>query len=580
MAFPGNQWYVNSVGYAAITAWAALTAQAAGVLRRQLAAPAVGSERIFVCIIAGTTLASEPTWVITRGGKTAEAAGPTWQECTGQAGVNGDLTNCPNWTAAKVVNAVTLGTIIKNNAATHLFILSTSSGNLSASQPSFNTTTGATTADASNVWTCIGAVGSFTGGLAPHARILNAMTSTWQAAGDKICVGDNHAESQSTAQTITGLGTSSNPNIILCHNHSGNYPPTSSDLTTGATVTGSGNNSLIPAGFSEWNGITFINSAATGTIGLGNNGVLSKFKNCSFQLSNNSATARFVLASQSNSGAVITDNCTFSFANASQVIQHGLTVWRWYNTASAILGTVPTVLFSTTTGEISDVQISGVDLSALGSGKTIFGNVATLAGTFSLIGCKLGASVAVSATITSPNYRIFLVDCDSGNTNYRNEIYDFRGALTTETTIVRTGGENDGTTALSRKMVSTANTNWSFPFDGFVIEQWVNGGSQVTLTLFGIWGGGAVPNNDDFWIDVDYQSSGSTPLYSRVTSTKANILASNSPLSTDTSVWGGSTTPFKTSVVFTPLQNGYVYIYPRLGDATTTLYYDTKVTVV
>ena len=121
MALVDNAFYVDSVGYAAVTPWAALTAVAAGALVRQLATPALNSERVFVCIIAGTTLASEPSWTLTRGAKTAEAAGPTWQECTGIAALNGDAVNTPTWTITATPpggvknTSVTLGQVIKRD---------------------------------------------------------------------------------------------------------------------------------------------------------------------------------------------------------------------------------------------------------------------------------------------------------------------------------------------------------------------------------------------------------------------------------------------------------------------------------
>lgn len=82
--------YVSSASYAAVATWAASTAYTStanggrGSYVRQLATPATGSERVFRCTTSGTSLASEPTWTLTKNGTTTESGGPVWTECTGQ----------------------------------------------------------------------------------------------------------------------------------------------------------------------------------------------------------------------------------------------------------------------------------------------------------------------------------------------------------------------------------------------------------------------------------------------------------------------------------------------------------------
>ena len=94
-AYYDTVWYVSAGdgvstgGWFAVTPWAATTAVAVGALRRQLAAPAVNSERVFVCTTAGTTGSTEPTWVITRGARTTAVGTVSWLVCTGAAPVNG-----------------------------------------------------------------------------------------------------------------------------------------------------------------------------------------------------------------------------------------------------------------------------------------------------------------------------------------------------------------------------------------------------------------------------------------------------------------------------------------------------------
>lgn len=99
-------WYLGSAQWTAVTAWAALTSYSIGDLRRQLAAPTVGNERVFRCTTAGVSLASEPSWTLTKGGTTTEVSGPVWTEVTGNstygwtaAGARWSNT-VVNWTAA------------------------------------------------------------------------------------------------------------------------------------------------------------------------------------------------------------------------------------------------------------------------------------------------------------------------------------------------------------------------------------------------------------------------------------------------------------------------------------------------
>ena len=78
-----ENWYVSSTKWTAVTAWASATSYSVGDLRRQLATPAIGSERVFRCTTAGTSGGSEPTWTLTEGGTTNDN-GAVWTEVTGQ----------------------------------------------------------------------------------------------------------------------------------------------------------------------------------------------------------------------------------------------------------------------------------------------------------------------------------------------------------------------------------------------------------------------------------------------------------------------------------------------------------------
>lgn len=63
-------YYVSSAAYAAVAQYANLHLYALNAIIRQLAAPAFGSERVFICTTGGTSGASEPAWNLTDGSTT------------------------------------------------------------------------------------------------------------------------------------------------------------------------------------------------------------------------------------------------------------------------------------------------------------------------------------------------------------------------------------------------------------------------------------------------------------------------------------------------------------------------------
>ena len=111
----------------------------------------------------------------------------------------------------------------------------TTAGAMSASEPAFSDTAGVTTTDTTAVWTSLGVVGNFTGGQALFARLASVFGSNWFSAGGTIYVGNNHAESQGTALSITTVGAATGVIAkVICHAAAGPYPPTTT--TTGAVV--------------------------------------------------------------------------------------------------------------------------------------------------------------------------------------------------------------------------------------------------------------------------------------------------------------------------------------------------------
>jgi hypothetical protein len=602
MALFDLAWYVNAgdqstTGYYAVAKWATGATIAAGALRRQSAAPAVGSERVFVAIVGGTTNATtEPTWVITRGGKTTDNT-VTWQECTGASAVNGDLTNTPTWAAAKAISStVTLGAIIQRNNGASYWICSTA-GNSGASEPAWaNNTAGTTQTDSTVTWTCLGVVGNFTGGQAPHARLANACAVNWFVAGNIIYVGDNHAESQATAITIQPSLSQTMVSRIICHNHSGAYPPASTDLATTATISTTAVAAInlnLTGGTIYIYGLTFIvgvgQSGATNLI-FALNTCFCLCDICVFKLATTSASAFVNLGTSAANGVMIWNNCRAGFAASGQYLNNGNATFTWQNTAQVLAtgSTVPTNLFGQQfSAAIGDVILETLDLSQW---TAIFASFATNTslGRWIVKDCKLNVSATFSTPINMGQVTQ-IIRADGGATAYKSARYAIEGTETTETSITRVGGASDPTgQAQSRKIATTANAQWLRPFKAEPYAIWnQTTGANVTVTVCGTINAGAVPNNDDIWMEVEYLGSSSFPQGTIVNTTKSNLFAANAAVAADGSAWNGGGSgagwsPFKLVATLSapqPGMAGYLYARVRAAKPSATFYIDPQVTL-
>jgi hypothetical protein len=422
---------------------------------------------------------------------------------------------------------------------------------------------------------------------------LTLALASGKVAGDVFYISEDHAESSATALTFTSPGTSVSPCKFICVNHSGSVPPVSADLRTTGSIATTGNagiaiNSSATGGASIFYGLVIAagNSSGSPVINMPStpNSCSYKYINCTIKIVSTGAGT----ISIGNSGAAAGDyvefeNTTVSFAGTGQGFVISGT-FRWRNTLTALAGTIPTALFQFTAGRGGSIDISDVDLSGAGSGKTLISSTAGAASVWvRLMDCKLNASVTmVSASAAIGSVSTDLIRCGSTGVNYKVHRDRYTGTLDDETTITRSGGATDGTTPISWKIVTMANASFNLPFEAIPTAIWNDSTSNVTATIYGTINSGTLPNNDEIFIDVEYLGSSSTPQGSIATSAKADLIAVAAAVSSDASSWNGGGSgagwsPFKLTATFTPAQKGPINIIVKAGKASTTYYVDPMV---
>jgi hypothetical protein len=426
-------------------------------------------------------------------------------------------------------------------------------------------------------------VDSNAAGAGTGANWANAYTTldgalSGKAAGDVFYVSHDHAQTQASALSITTPGTVLAPCFVYCVNKAGTVPPVSADLRATATITTTGANAITIGG--QWvyfYGLTFNvgSGAVSSVLSLTSAGGFI-FEACKIAKKGTAVSTTAISMGQNN-GFVRFINTTVEFGHVGDCISPGAR-FEWYDTPSAIQGaTIPTTGLIGGQLSQSHAEIRGVDLSALGSGSTIIRAITGIQGYYNFTECKFGASVTPAATPATLTGRVSFIRCDSGDTNYRSEKYDYTGTLTTETTIVRTGGASDGTTPIAWKVITTANSERIYPFECFPIVIWnETTGSAITVTVE--CRGAAVPNTDEVWMDVVYLGTSGSSLTTKTTSGVA-LLSSGAACTSSSETWGGSTASFKLTATFTPQEKGPITAFVKVAKVSSTFYIDPLITI-
>lgn len=194
-----------------------------------------------------------------------------------------------------------------------------------------------------------------------------------------------------------------------------------------------------------------------------------------------------------------------------------------------------------------------------------------------LSGCKLASNAVMVSSVTS-GFAVDALNCDSAGSQYQRARFANAGTLTTETTIVRTGGASIEGTGISDKIVTGSACSWAAPFVSIpsVIRNGTTAGN-VTVTVYGIAPSGGLPNNDQVWIEVEYPGATGSPLATILSTTKANVLSSAAAVTSDASTWGGAGAAFKLVATLTspqPQLAGTILVRVKVGKPSYTVYFD------
>lgn len=490
--------YVGSVQYTAVAAWAALTAYVStsnggrGDYVRQLAAPASGSERVFRCTISGTSAAAEPAWAITKNATTAETAGPTWTECTGQeADQTAALWKAPH-SHLENAFAATWGA-----AGDRVFLAHDDVESRAAAR---TLTSPGTAANPCKV-ICVNAT---TGGSMPP------VSADLRTTGQILTTGANNL--------TVGIGNTYYYGVLL-------------SAGSGAV---SAVLSIEGAGYHYFKYCKLKKAGTSGTVSAIRLGALT-------------GSAFFEL---------VLDNTTLEFGSTTDGCRLNAGKHVFKDTASAIAGaTIPTTLF-TSVAISGDVFFDGYDLSAIASGSTIFGTSAFVGPVaLTLKDCKIASGVIVSSTPAAPGGGdAYVVSSDSSGTNYQDAKYSYTGTQVVDTGVILTGGASNGTTGISAKITATANAKWIVPFEALKIATWNDTtAANVTATMEGLQDprtSTALPTNADVWMELNYHGSAASPQATFNSGTKADELATGTALTASTQAWDSLVTARANTTVY------------------------------
>jgi hypothetical protein len=484
-----TNFYVSSVGYTAVAQFAINTGYVStsnggrGDYIRQLAAPAVNSERVFRCTTSGTTGAAEAAWNLNNGVTTTQGTA-VFTECTGAEADQA----AGNWKApaARIANITARGGTASANTLGDVIFLSQDHAETQASS-----------------WSPFSAV------LYDGLRVVCCQR------------GGGSSMPPVSADLVT--------------------TPTASISSTGS------NDITLQGGSSAGSSIMYENvifKSGRNIIGASANSSELRLKSCSVVLNN--ATSSSVIRPNNNILSVSRwDNVTLTFGHVGQSIQTVSSAsgvyFEWKNTPSALAGSVPTTLFTQSSVPSGVMDLHGLDLSALNT--TLFSNAAAWGNWFvngwdNRLNSAVALTSATPGAIASPGGFFFMSSDDStNNRTYRR--MEMRGHYSVDTvsTVVRTGGASDGVSSFSDKVVFGNSLQIGEGVYKVLSRYWSATGSSVTATIYFVVSAATALTNADLSLDVEALTNSGNIQGSVTSNFIADFLTAGSPHATDTSAW-------------------------------------------
>lgn len=415
-----------------------------------------------------------------------------------------------------------------------------------------------------------------------------------EAAGDSVYVSQAHAETSSDGD-LRGIaaGTNGSPVKVIGANDAAE-PPTA--VSTAPTLLSTGGWTF-PAGGLYVYGLQF----STGSGAVNNTidfmgvalplNVKQLFEKCQFIQQATGGAAVWQIGALSNNGPGIVEwrNCDIKAASTNNRIGIIDMVFQWRGGSVLAGGTAMTTLLQPNgTSRPGNCLVESVDLSQLASTCNLvdFASAGTIADVLFRY-CKLPASWtgSLATGLNAPGQRAEMHNCDNADTNYRLWVEDFLGSIKHETTLVRTGGANDGATTLAWKMASNTNAVYPMlPLRTPEMRRWQDAvGSAITVTVDVLHDSVTNLKDDEIWLEVQYLGTSGVPLGSLINDAKADVLATAADQAASSSTWTttGMTNPNKQklSVTFTPQEKGYLIATVHLAKASYTVYVDPKLQV-